>query len=87
MRREPEFSSQLTAFAAWKEGRAGYPFVDIATRQLLVEGWIPNLPRLVAASLPVEQLRIDWRIGATRFMKLSLDGDAASNSDIEDRAA
>ena len=66
--------------AAWKEGRTGYPLVDAAMRQLLTEGWIPNRQRLVAASLLVKQLRIDWRIGAAHFMKHLLDGDAASNS-------
>jgi deoxyribodipyrimidine photo-lyase len=66
--------------AAWREGRIGYPFVDAAMRQLLAEGWIPNRQRLVAASLLVKQLRIDWRIGAAHFMKHLLDGDAASNS-------
>jgi len=68
------------AVAAWKDGRTGYPFVDAAMRQLAVEGWIPNRQRLVAASLLVKQLRIDWRIGAAHFREHLLDGDAASNS-------
>jgi len=68
--------------AAWKDGSAGYPFVDAAMRELLAEGWIPNRQRLVAAALLVKQLRIDWRIGAAHFMKHLLDGDAASNSDL-----
>jgi deoxyribodipyrimidine photo-lyase len=68
------------AVAAWKEGLTGYPFVDAAMRQLLAEGWIPNRQRLVAASLLVKQLRIDWRVGAAHFMEQLLDGDAASNS-------
>ena len=46
----------------------------------LAEGWIPNRQRLVAASLLVKQLEIDWRIGAAHFMEHLLDGDAASNS-------
>ncbi len=65
---------------AWKEGRTGYPFVDAAMRQLLADGWIANRQRLVAASLLVKQLRIDWRLGAAHFMEHLLDGDAASNS-------
>jgi deoxyribodipyrimidine photolyase len=68
------------AVAAWKEGRTGYPFVDAAMRQLVVEGWIPNRQRLVAASLLVKQLEIDWRVGAAHFLEHLLDGDAASNS-------
>jgi deoxyribodipyrimidine photolyase len=68
------------ALAAWTEGRTGYPFVDAAMRQLHAEGWIPNRQRLVAASVLVKHLGIDWRIGAAHFMKHLLDGDAASNS-------
>ena len=49
-------------------------------RQLRTEGWIPNRQRLVAASLLVKELRIDWRVGAAHFMEHLLDGDAASNS-------
>ena len=49
-------------FAAWREGRTGYPFVDAAMRQLLAEGWVPNRQRLVAASFLVKQLGIDWRV-------------------------
>jgi deoxyribodipyrimidine photo-lyase len=68
------------AVAAWKEGRTGFPFVDAAMRQLLAEGWMPNRQRLVAASLLVKQLEIDWRVGARHFLEQLVDGDAASNS-------
>lgn len=72
--------SDPEAVAAWKAGRTGYPFVDAAMRQLAAEGWIANRQRLVAASLLVKHLRIDWRTGAAHFMEHLLDGDAASNS-------
>ena len=34
-------------FQAWCEGKTGYPFVDAAMRQLLVEGWMHNRTRMV----------------------------------------
>ncbi len=40
-------------FQAWCEGKTGYPFVDAAMRQLLVEGWMHNRTRLVVASFLV----------------------------------
>lgn len=68
------------AVAAWQEGRTGVPFVDAAMRQLLVEGYLPNRQRLVAASYLTKELGIDWRIGAAHFMAHLVDGDVASNS-------
>jgi deoxyribodipyrimidine photo-lyase len=38
-------------FAAWREGRTGYPLVDAAQRQLLQSGWMHNRLRMVSASL------------------------------------
>ena len=34
-------------FEAWCEGKTGYPFVDAAMRQLIVEGWMHNRTRMV----------------------------------------
>ena len=41
-------------FKAWCEGKTGYPFVDAAMRQLLVEGWMHNRTRMVVASFLVK---------------------------------
>jgi deoxyribodipyrimidine photo-lyase len=76
----PAWRDDPDAVDAWKAGYTGYPFVDAAMRQLRAEGWIPNRQRLVAASLLVKQLEIDWRIGAAHFMEHLVDGDVASNS-------
>jgi deoxyribodipyrimidine photo-lyase len=67
-------------FAAWCEGRTGFPLVDAAMRQLRHEGWMPNRARLVAASFLTKDLWIDWRWGERWFMRLLVDGDEASNN-------
>ena len=67
------------AFAAWQEGRTGYPLVDAGMRQLAQEGWMHNRARLVTASFLVKHLGIDWRVGAGHFFDLLLDGDVAQN--------
>jgi len=67
------------AFAAWAEGRTGYPFVDAAMRQLRAEGWVHNRPRMVAASFLVKDLLIDWRRGERHFLRWLVDGDVAQN--------
>jgi deoxyribodipyrimidine photo-lyase len=67
-------------FAAWCEGRTGYPAVDAGMRQLRREGWIHNRARLVVGSFLTKDLGIDWRWGERWFMRLLLDGDQASNN-------
>ncbi|MDE3069334.1 MAG: deoxyribodipyrimidine photo-lyase, partial [Acidobacteriota bacterium] len=67
-------------FAAWCEGRTGYPLVDAAMRQLAREGWMHNRARLVAGSFLTKDLGIDWRWGERWFMRLLLDGDEAANN-------
>jgi deoxyribodipyrimidine photo-lyase len=67
-------------FAAWCDGRTGYPAVDAGMRQLRREGWIHNRGRLVVGSFLTKDLGIDWRWGERWFMRLLLDGDQASNN-------
>jgi deoxyribodipyrimidine photo-lyase len=67
-------------FAAWTEGRTGFPFVDAGMRQLRREGWMHNRARLVAGSFLTKQLGIDWRRGERWFMSLLIDGDQANNN-------
>jgi len=66
-------------FAAWTEGRTGYPIVDAGMRQLLAEGWMHNRVRMIAASFFVKDLHLDWQRGARWFMQHLVDGDLASN--------
>jgi deoxyribodipyrimidine photo-lyase len=67
-------------FAAWAEGRTGYPLVDAGMRQLLGECWMHNRVRMVVASFLVKDLHLDWRRGARHFMRHLQDGDLASNN-------
>lgn len=67
-------------FAAWQEGRTGFPFVDAGMRQLRAEGWMHNRLRMVTASFLVKDLHVWWGHGARVFMDLLRDGDIASNS-------
>ncbi len=66
-------------FAAWCEGRTGYPIVDAGMRQLLSEGWMHNRVRMIAASFLVKDLSIHWQHGARHFMRWLVDGDLPSN--------
>ncbi len=67
-------------FAAWCEGRTGYPIVDAGMRQLQAEGWMHNRVRMIVGSFLVKDLHLDWTRGARHFMNLLVDGDLASNN-------
>lgn len=66
-------------YAAWCEGRTGYPLVDAGMRQLRAQGWMHNRVRMVAASFLVKHLHLPWQRGARFFMSQLIDGDLASN--------
>jgi deoxyribodipyrimidine photo-lyase len=67
-------------FAAWCQGRTGYPVVDAAMRQLAESGWMHNRARMIVASFLVKDLLIDWRWGERYFMQHLVDGDPAANN-------
>ncbi len=67
------------AFAAWREGRTGYPVIDAGMRQLVRTGYLHNRARMLVASFLTKHLRIDWRRGAWHFMDHLEDGDLANN--------
>ena len=66
-------------FAAWCEGRTGYPLVDAAMVQLNTTGFMHNRLRMVTASFLVKDLGIDWRWGERYFARQLNDYDLASN--------
>ena len=72
--------NDAAAFAAWCEGRTGYPVVDAAMRQLVTSGWMHNRARMIAASFLVKDLLVDWRWGERFFMQHLVDGDPAANN-------
>jgi deoxyribodipyrimidine photo-lyase len=74
------WSKDKRAFAAWTEGRTGFPLVDAGMRQLLREGWMHNRARLVVGSFLTKDLGIDWRMGEEHFMRYLVDGDEANNN-------
>ena len=68
------------SFAAWCEGRTGYPLVDAAMAQINQTGWMHNRLRMVAASFLVKDLGIDWRRGEGYFAEHLIDYELASNN-------
>lgn len=67
-------------FAAWCEGRTGYPLVDAAMAQLNQTGFMHNRLRMVTASFLTKDLGVDWRRGERYFALKLNDYELASNN-------
>jgi len=67
-------------FAAWCEGRTGYPLIDAAMAQINQTGYMHNRLRMVTASFLVKDLGIDWRRGEAYFAVHLIDYDLAANN-------
>ena len=78
--RGDEWNDDPRRFAAWAEGRTGYPVVDAAMRQLRREGFVHNRARMIAASFLTKDLYVDWRLGARHFLDWLVDGEIANNN-------
>lgn len=66
-------------FAAWCEGKTGYPLVDAGMRELNTTGYMHNRIRMLTASFLTKHLLIDWRWGERYFAEKLLDFDLAAN--------
>lgn len=66
-------------FQSWTEGRTGQAFVDANMRELAATGWMSNRGRQNVASYLVNELYLDWRMGAYWFERMLLDYDPCSN--------
>jgi deoxyribodipyrimidine photo-lyase len=78
--RGDRWSRSERAFAAWRDGRTGYPLVDAGMRQLVAEGYMHNRARLTVGSFLTKDLYVDWRQGARHFWDLLSDGEIANNA-------
>jgi deoxyribodipyrimidine photo-lyase len=74
----PLSAEQQELYAAWQDGRTGFPVVDAASRCLLAGGGWLDLnfrSRAIHASFLTNLCGIDWRYGALHYMRHLLDGD------------
>ena len=67
-------------FAAWCNGKTGYPIVDAGMRELNNTGFMHNRVRMIVASFLTKHLLIDWRWGEAYFASKLLDFDLAANN-------
>ncbi len=72
-RQDPEL------FEKWCSGMTGVPFIDANMRELKFTGFMSNRGRQNVASFLVNDLKLDWRMGAAWFESQLVDYDPASN--------
>ena len=75
-----EWRNNEAEFAAWCEGRTGYPIVDAGMRELNTTGFMHNRVRMITASFLIKHLLIDWHWGEAYFAQKLLDFDLAANN-------
>lgn len=75
-----QFENRKDYFAAWCDGRTGYPLVDAAMHQINQTGYMHNRLRMVTASFLVKDLGVDWRWGEKYFADNLIDFDLAANN-------
>jgi deoxyribodipyrimidine photo-lyase len=74
------WSENQNHFAAWCEGKTGFPIVDAAMRCLNATGTMHNRLRMIVAMFLTKDLLINWQLGERYFMKQLVDGDMAANN-------
>jgi len=74
-----DLSNNMHLFKIWADGKTGYPFVDANMRQLKATGYMSNRGRRNVASFLINDLKVNWKIGAEYFESLLIDYDPCSN--------
>ena len=74
------FRESAEEFAAWSQGRTGYPIIDAAMTQLVTYGWMHNRLRMIVASFFTKDLLLDYRLGERFFARHLADSELAANN-------
>ncbi len=74
-----ELKDDISIFRIWSEGRTGLPLVDAAILELNTTGYTSNRARQILASFLVNDLNVNWQMGAEYFESLLVDYDPCSN--------
>lgn len=73
------WSDDYEALNKWTKGETGIPFIDANMQELNATGWMSNRGRQVVASYLINDLKVNWVMGAEYFESMLLDYDPCSN--------
>jgi deoxyribodipyrimidine photo-lyase len=74
-----ELSDDMDMFNLWANAQTGMPMVDAFMRVLNKTGYISPEGRFFVASFLVEEMKLNWQIGAEYFESKLVDYDPSSN--------
>ncbi len=74
-----DLEDDMHRFKIWKEGRTGVPLIDANMRELNQTGFMSNRGRQNVASFLINDLKVNWQIGAEYFESMLIDYDICSN--------
>lgn len=74
-----DWKDDMDIFQKWANGETGIPFIDASMKELNATGYMSNRARQNVASFLVNELGVNWVIGAEYFESLLIDYDPCSN--------
>ena len=74
-----ELENNKSLLQLWMDGRTGVPFIDANMRELKLTGFMSNRGRQNVASFLINDLKVNWQMGAEYFESLLIDYDVMSN--------
>lgn len=74
-----ELEDNWERFKSWAEGETGDDFVDANMKEINATGYMSNRGRQNVASYLVNDLKVNWQMGAEYFESLLIDYDVCSN--------
>jgi len=75
-----QWENNKDKFAAWCEGKTGFPIVDAGMRELNETGYMHNRVRMIVASFLTKDLHVDWQWGEKYFAQKLTDYDPSVNN-------
>ena len=76
----PDLTYSMEKATAWIKGKTSSAFINAGMKELRTTGWLSNRMRQNVASYLINDLGIDWRIGAAYFEEQLIDYDVCSNT-------
>lgn len=77
--KKPEFKKDPELLRKWCCGETGVDLVDACMKELTQTGYLSNRGRQIAASYLINELNLNWCLGASFFEKHLVDYDVYSN--------
>ena len=76
------YSNNKGSLQKWIDGQTGIPLIDAFMNQIKNTGLISNKGRLIVSSFLINDLNLDWTLGAEYFNKMLINSETSYNYGI-----